>query len=115
MGQELRGPEWTPSAGAPALSGRRNESGTIVRREENKGVLCDAQVPEETQDPPDAVVQLTDGVPVPVGRTGQSVGASGVGTQGWSEPNLRDGGERARRSVSGGIGVGCTRPPTCPS
>lgn len=113
MGQELRGPKWTPSAGAPTLSGRRNKGGTIVRREENKGVLCDAQVPEETQDPPNAIVQLTDGIPIPAGRMGRSVGASGIRTQGWSEPNLRDGGEGAQGSVSGGIGV-VPSPPSTP-
>lgn len=112
MGQELRGPKWTPSAGPPALSGCRNEGGTIVRCEENKGVLCDAQVPEEMQDSPDTVVQLTDGIPVPAGRMGRSVGASGVGTRGRSEPNLRGGGEGAHGSVSGGIGVAPSPPST---
>lgn len=91
---------------SPALSGRRNEGSAVVGREENKGVLCDAQVPEEVQDLPDAVVNLPDGVPVTAGRRERSAGAGGLRDQRAAEAEPQGGTRRGRSSrVSDGIGA----------
>ena len=98
---------------SPALSGRRNEGSAVVRREENKGVLCDAQVPEEVQDPPDAVVNLPDGVPVTAGRKERSAGAGGLRDQRAAGAEPQGGTRRGRsRQVSDGIGAEPTPPAT---
>ena len=60
------------------MFGRRNEGGSVVRCEEDEGVSRDLQVPEEAQNPPDAVVDLTDGVPIPAGEPARAAGAGGV-------------------------------------
>ena len=71
-------PSGASSARAPALFGRRNEGGSVVRCEEDEGVSRDLQVPEEAQNPPDAVVDLADGVPIPAGEPARAAGAGGV-------------------------------------
>ena len=96
---------------SPALSGRRNEGSAVVGREENKGVLCDAQVPEEMQDLPDAVVNLPDGVPVTAERRKQSAGASGLRDQRAAEAEPQGGTRRGHSGqVSNGIGAEPTPP-----
>lgn len=77
------------------MFGSRNEGSAVVRREENKRVLCDPQVPKKAQDFPNTVVDLPDSIPVPMGEkasVSSEVTTSGMdNTPDWLNSKKRGG------------------------